>query len=126
MNAFALDPNFLLPVWVSSESYERLRRESAGGPAGEAGSAAGKVTQEPSVLTLGEEKDMNKAAPKMSYWFATWISLVRYFRAYPPVIQSEQQLELPLQSGQLKACVRAVKEYLPKELERRLPLQPSP
>jgi hypothetical protein len=69
MNAFDLDPNFLLPIWRA---------------------------------------------------------LVRYFRAYPPVIQAQQQLELPLPSGQFKACVRAVKQYLPKELERRLPLQPSP
>ncbi|MFI4967836.1 MAG: hypothetical protein ACHQAU_03845 [Gammaproteobacteria bacterium] len=121
MNAFDLDPNYGLPLWVSSESYERLRRESAGGPAGEAGRAAcreqaGTVTQEPSGLALEEEKDMNDATPKVNYWFAIWISLVRYFRAYPPLVQESQQLELPLTSGQLKACVKAVKQYLPKEL----------
>jgi hypothetical protein len=172
-----LDPNFGLPLWVSSESYERLRRESAGGPAGEAGfaalprtaaqdvqaglaceagsganSAAGKVTQSPSVLAMEEEKDMNDATPKVNYWFAIWISLVRYFRAYPPVIQSEQQLELPLPKERRKASgiaasahagkhgqyrpaaqgratgkvTKSPRSYLPKDLERQLPPQPSP
>jgi hypothetical protein len=48
MDAHDLDPNFGLPIWVSSESYERLRRESAGGPARETGACSGEgdaVTQ---------------------------------------------------------------------------------
>jgi hypothetical protein len=135
-----LDPNYSLPLWVSSESYERLRRESAGGPAGEAGSAAGKVTQEPSGLVLEEGKDMNDAAPKVTYWFAIWISLVRYFRAHPPLIQSPQVSSTaanahagkhgpyrPAAQGRAEGKVtQSPRSYLPKHLERQLPPQPSP
>jgi hypothetical protein len=46
--------------WVSGGSHERLRRESAGGPAGEAGRAARKVTQSPSVYQL---KDLERRLP---------------------------------------------------------------
>ncbi|HEY1773658.1 MAG TPA: hypothetical protein VGH91_10755 [Gammaproteobacteria bacterium] len=69
---------------------------------------------------------MNSYDTDPHFLLPAWQALVRYFRAYPPLVQSPQQLELPLPSGQLKACVNAVKQYLPKELERRLPLQPSP
>jgi hypothetical protein len=56
-----------------------------------------------------------------------WRALVRYFRAYPPVVQGPQQLELPLPKAPRKPrrIVRRV-AYPPKHLERCLPIQPSP
>ncbi|HEY3858506.1 MAG TPA: hypothetical protein VGM47_02710 [Gammaproteobacteria bacterium] len=69
---------------------------------------------------------MNATDLDPNFLLPVWQAMVRYLRTYPPVVQAPQQLELPLPSGQLKACVQAAKQYLPKELERRLPLQPSP
>ena len=57
-----------------------------------------------------------------------WQALVRYFRAHPPLLQAPQQLELPLpRRAQRKAQRTAqARPYLPKQVERRLPPQPSP
>jgi hypothetical protein len=62
-------------------------------------------------------------------------ALVRYFSAYPPLVQAPQQLELPLPKAAHKplrnrkatppAAVRR-HSYMPCDLERRLPVQPSP
>lgn len=60
-----------------------------------------------------------------------WRALVGYFRAYPPLVQASPQLELPLPPP--RAMVRKNQRPLPKrrtwpprDLERRLPIQPSP
>ncbi len=57
-----------------------------------------------------------------------WRALVRYLRAYPPLVQSPQQLELPLPKRATRKPRRKaqVRPYLPKQVERRLPPQPSP
>jgi hypothetical protein len=69
-----------------------------------------------------------------------WQALVRYFRAYPPVVHGPQQLELPLPREASRTAARLpVKQrretgkvtqtpsiYVLNDLERRLPQQPSP
>jgi|GEM_PF-5487201 len=64
------------------------------------------------------------------YGLPLWRALVRYFRAYPPLVQANPQLELPLPPP--RAAKRKTRRssprraWLPRELERRLPIQPSP
>ena len=62
-----------------------------------------------------------------NYALPLWRALVRYFRAYSPLVQAPQQLELPMPKAERKSR-RAVKRraYLPRAVERRLPIQPSP
>lgn len=62
-----------------------------------------------------------------NYGLPLWRALVHYFRGHPPLVQAPQQLELPLPKTARKPR-RAVKRraYLPRALERRLPIQPSP
>jgi hypothetical protein len=58
-----------------------------------------------------------------------WRALVRYFRAYPPLVQGPQQLVMDLPQPRVPCKPRSASrryKYLPKDLERRLPLQPSP
>ncbi|HEY1991562.1 MAG TPA: hypothetical protein VGH71_03805 [Gammaproteobacteria bacterium] len=57
-----------------------------------------------------------------------WQALVGYFRAHPPLVQGPQQLELPLPARAKPARRHKARVYpqLPRHLERRLPLQPSP
>jgi hypothetical protein len=69
-----------------------------------------------------------------------WRALVRYFRAYPPVVHGPQQLELPLpreanstaarlpvkQRRETGKATQAPGIYVLKDIERRLPHQPSP
>jgi hypothetical protein len=70
-----------------------------------------------------------------------WQALVRYFRAHPPLVQGAQQLELslPHEQASLTAARLPAKQrrevgkvtqspsvYVLKDLERRLPHQPSP
>jgi hypothetical protein len=69
-----------------------------------------------------------------------WRALVRYFRAYPPLVHAPQQLDLPLprdQASSTAASLPAKQEretrkvtqtpsvYVLKDLERRLPHQAS-
>ena len=83
-----------------------------------------------------------------NYGLPLWRALVRYFRAYPPLVQAPQQLDLPLPKGEQRIAANAhagkhgragsrsrsaarevaspPRSYLPKALERRLPIQPSP
>jgi hypothetical protein len=67
---------------------------------------------------------MNDLDP--NYSLPLWQALVRYFRAYPPLIQGPQQLELPLPKERRKTRLARGWFQLPKNAERRLPLQPSP
>jgi hypothetical protein len=55
-----------------------------------------------------------------------WRALVRYYRAYPPLVHSAQQLELPLRRERRKTRLARGWLSLSKDLERRMPLQPSP
>ncbi|HSN18099.1 MAG TPA: hypothetical protein VLV87_07800 [Gammaproteobacteria bacterium] len=64
-----------------------------------------------------------------NFFLPLWQTLVRYFRAYPPLAQAPQQLESPAplteaQRRPYRAARRSL--YLPKDLEGRLPCQPSP
>ncbi len=63
-----------------------------------------------------------------NYLLPLWQALVRHFRAHPPLVQAPQQLELPLRRhAQRKPQRRAqAHPYLPKQVERRPPPQPSP
>ncbi len=63
-----------------------------------------------------------------NYLLPAWQALVRYFRAYPPVVQGEQQLELPLPplTDALRAPYRAARRSIYLDLEQHLPCQPSP
>lgn len=67
---------------------------------------------------------MNDIDP--NFGLPLWQALVRYFRAYPPLVQGQQQLELPLLRERRKTRLARGWFHLPKDLERRLPLQPSP
>lgn len=116
---------------------------------------------------------MNALDLDPNYGLPLWQALVRYFRAYPPLVQAPQQLELPLPKGEQRIAANAhagkhgragsrsrvcgtpqtpaqdvqaglfceagstakqaarevaspPRPYLPKALERRLPIQPSP
>lgn len=61
-----------------------------------------------------------------NFFLPLWRALVRYFRAYPPVIHAPQQLDLPLPKERRKTRLARGWFQLPKHIERRLPLQPSP
>jgi len=93
-----------------------------------------------------------------NYGLPVWQALIRYFRAFPPLVQKHQQLELPLPRERRKTVLargwassercerpsdtaRAAlpsalgrdagkltpsRSYLPEDIERRMPQQPSP
>jgi hypothetical protein len=102
---------------------------------------------------------MNATDLDPNFLLPFWQALVRYFRAYPPLVQGSQQLELPLPRERRKTrlargwassegCERPSRtaraaglpaaqgrdagkltqssSYLPEDIERRLPQQPSP
>lgn len=60
-----------------------------------------------------------------------WQTLVRYFRAFPPVVHAPQQLALalpapePTKTRKARQIRRSSYRYL-RALERQLPNQPSP
>ncbi|MGE5624604.1 MAG: hypothetical protein ACM3ZT_03555 [Bacillota bacterium] len=66
------------------------------------------------------------------YGLPLWRALVAYFRHYPPLVHAPQPL--PSASGKPPTHRRGGRKpnasrrgaYLPREIERRLPIQPSP
>lgn len=69
---------------------------------------------------------MNAVDLDPNFLLPLWRALVRYFRAYPPVVHAPQQLDLPLHRERRKTRLARGWFHLPKHIERRLPLQPSP
>jgi len=69
---------------------------------------------------------MNATDLDPNFLLPIWQALVRYYRAYPPLVHGAQQLELPLRRERRKTRLARGWLGLSKDLERRMPLQPSP
>ena len=83
---------------------------------------------------------MNATDLDPNFFLPLWQALVRYFHTYPPVVQSPQvsstaanahagkhgQYRPDIQGRVDGEVTQSPRSYLPKDLERRLPLQPSP